>query len=105
MAITRGSVECPACGAEVRRERVRVGSSPVALGLYAGAGVLTILWIALLTSWQPVWLFPKGGRGAILLAAVYLAPGLVVGVVAAALPRLKTVRCAKCGNVDRSPIR
>ncbi len=95
---------CPECGAEVRPADVRVGPTKRAVALYAAAGVVTLVWIVLLLAWQPVFLVPTNLAGGVLVGAIYLAPGLIVGLIAAAIPRERRLRCSKCRTVSVSSL-
>jgi len=98
MTVMRQPDICPKCKAAIPRRRSDGPRySRFSLVLFVIAALVTIPWIGLLAVWSPVFLRPRGTRGFLVCAVVYLAPGLAIGVVAASRPRVRVLRCHDCG--------
>ena len=82
-----------------QQERPRYG--PLALALFAVAGIVTFVWIGVVIRWSPIEILPRGPRGMAICALVYLGPGLLVGTVAAALPKARRLKCFHYGWSER----
>lgn len=93
-----GIKTCPTCGKDINLQRLPMPRySKKAIMLFVAAAVVSFVWIGILLTWSPVFLVPRSGAGIIICAVVYLGPGLVMGVIAASLPKIRTFSCRYCG--------
>jgi len=58
---------------------------------------VTALWASVLLLWSPVFLVPRSAAGAAVCALFYPGPGVIIGAIAGRLPRIRTLRCRRCG--------
>ena len=90
-------MECPRCGQpSLVKGMGDPGYSKRAFSMFLVAALVTGAWIAILVAWSPVFLVPKGVGGIAICAIVYLGPGLLVGVYASKLPKVRPMRCPAC---------
>ena len=93
---------CPECSAEIPRRRPsrpRYGMTSMVLFIVAGA--VTVVWALFLSVAAPGLVTPRpgvAGRNSLLLSAlIFLAPGLLIALIAASIPKIRVERCYKCG--------
>ena len=90
-------MNCPKCGSETLVKGMGdPGYSKRAMGLFLVGALVSVAWIGLLLAWSPAFLVPRGIGGIAICAIVYLAPGLIVGLYASNLPKVRPMRCADC---------
>lgn len=65
--------------------------------LYGTAGVVGLLWALIVLSWSPAFLVPTGPGGFAVCAVFYLWPGFLIALLASRIPKVRTLRCSKCG--------
>ena len=101
LAGTLRAMDCPECGKKLKGTECGAPRySPRAFALFGVAAGVTLLWGLFLLVKAPDFPRQRGAVGLILRAAVYLAPGLVIGGVASSLPKVRTFRCKGCRWTD-----
>jgi len=97
----RPPTACPNCKRQFKAATPASWRSPLlALPLFLVAGAVTLIWFVTMVQWIPwEWLLDWQLMGRFLFVGVALAglaPGLLVGLVACSLPRVRTLSCRRC---------
>ena len=89
---------CPECDRPLSRAgKGTPKASKRAVGLFIVAGVVGALWALAVALWSPAFLVPRGVGGIAICALFYLGPGIAIGAYASSLPKIRNLRCARCG--------
>jgi hypothetical protein len=100
------TTSCPEC----ERPLGRLGRGDARLGktakvLFVVAAIATAIWAGIVLVWSPVFLVPRGLGGIAICVVFYMWPGLLLGGIATQLPRIRTLRCSRCGWSQTTTLR